>query len=354
MLTAAMAGVAVATPASAGAEEGDESAARTAPGPVAWLGPHDWAVLNSPLDQVLGGYVMMGQHLPGLGGTLSTYQWMASFLQTHAAARGRFAALGFYTTNYWDPRAPIAPWFDDGGWDRGLDGMRTVAGIARAAGVGALAFDTEPYAGIGGVKHEDQWSDVGPATDGRDTEEVHAQARARGAQVGDAIAGAGITELLAYGTYFPQSYWADVQRAVNRMTDAHFDHDLGVDFWDGVLSSGIQKVTFEDAVFYKGNIMRGDSWASAFDKDRAATEAYWQDRFGDNASKARWAPMLWIDHGAPSSSYESRVLSPAEEQQRFSAALSKATGPVVMYGQHFAGGFDYAPYVPALRAANAS
>jgi hypothetical protein len=320
-------------------------------GPIAWIGANEGRILRNPIDEVLGGYVMVGGPLPGLGGSLSTYEHISTWLQRNAVARGRFAAVGFYTTNYYDPRAPIAPWFDDSGWAAGVDAIRQVAATADAAGVGALAFDTEPYAGEGGVKHDDQWSDIGPAAGEANTEDLHAQARIRGEQVGEAIAGAGITELLAYGAYFSQSYWGHVQRAVNAMTDEDFAHDLGIDFWAGVIATGIQQITFENAVFYKGNILPGYSWESAFADDRAQSEAYWQERFGADASKARWAPMLWIDDGSPDSQYESTIFSPAQEQHRFTAAMSIATGPVVMYGHRFAGGFDYSPYVPALRAA---
>ena len=345
--------VAMAVPAVLSTTAPATAAEAEADGPIAWIGANEGAVVRNPIDEALGGYVMVGHQLPGLGGSLSTYQHISTWLEHNAVARGRFAAVGFYTTNYHDPRAPIAPWFDDAGWERGVESIQRVASLAADAGVGALAFDTEPYPGAGGVKHDDQWSDIGPATGGADPAELHDQARARGEQVGEAIAEAGITELLAYGAYFPESYWGDVQRAVNGMTDEEFARDLGIDFWEGVISTGIEKITFQNAVFYKGNILPGDSWESAFAKDRAQTESYWEERFGDDASKASWAPMLWIDHGSPSSDYESLVFSPAQEQHRFTAALARATGPVVMYGHRFAGGFDYSPYVAGLRAASA-
>jgi hypothetical protein len=323
---------------------------------LTWMGDRDTGILSNPIDPSLGGYLMICNFLPSLGGDINRYTNAANWLASNAVARGRLGGLGFYVTNYEDCRCPFAPWWDDAGWQRACNDVLSVAQTASGKGVQLLAIDNEPYQGWDPAwntytKHNDFWSSTGPTTSGHSESEVHAKARERGVQIGQTIVSGGIRQLMIYGQYFEDSYWGDVQRKLYNVTPEEFARDCGVDFYAGVLSvDGIEQVTFGDAVFYKGNLINGDSWDAAFmsDRDQCHGTAF-PRHFGAYASKAAWSAMTWIDPGDPNLPYESTVFPPNEEEYRHTCGVIDATGSHMIYGHHFSDGqFDYGPYAPGL------
>ena len=286
----------------------------------------------------------------GPGGSLSTYQHIATWLERTAVERGRFAAVGFYTTNYYDPRAR-SPRGSTTTVGPSVDSIRSVRRPPPPRESAPCAFDTEPYPGAGGVKHDDQWSDIGPATGGADP---RGTARARRETLWSRSARPsprrGLTELLVSRRVLPAVILgrraARHRRHDRRRSPRSRDRRL-----EGVIYICIEKITFQNA-FTRATSCRTTRGSPPSPRiaprprrtgrsDSATTRAKPDGRRCCGSTMDRPQRLRVV------------VFSPDQEQHQFTAALSRATGPVVMYGHRFAGGFDYSPYVAGLRAGTA-
>ncbi len=281
---------------------------------VGGVGPQNLDTLQAA---GIGGYVTMTRLL-GAGG-VPIPDWMVSEWRS-IRDRGQQVYPGVYASS---PTSPFADLFDDDGWATVQSGMSHIADRAREAGAAGMALDLENY----GVS-EALWSVHYPGNT-HDAATTRAKMFERGQELAPIFASVG--NLLVYSSSIastPGSYQDAVQSYVGNTN--HYVDNMFPDFIRGLLAGGAS-VTVIDSVFAGGVHLPNRSWDSAIAESVGLTQGLFP---GATASM-----MVWPENGS----------SPAA-----AAAIGSrvSTGPVVIYHQHLIdGGWNYSPYLEALRAA---
>jgi hypothetical protein len=272
------------------------------------------------------------------------------------ARRGRLRLyLGFKAADYFNPRTPFKEWFDDAEWSRSvLKPVRELAAAAGSLGFAGVALDQELYPGKDGAQTA-SWNWNYPGNN-RSEQEVRAQVERRGRQLmGTMLAGYPGLELVAYDTMIAGT-WADkVQEVVNDKFGVYRD-DVRVDLWAGLSSvPGYAAIRWFDATFFKTPHIGGD-WSVALGDNANSTYSVLSRRFPNwdyASSRLHVTPFSWIDEGPNEGKFDD-VREPNEVADQLAAFRDWGTGG--MFGNYAYGrpsGFDYEPYVDAMRSASA-
>ena len=217
-------------------------------------------------DRGADGFVCQAGDLVGIGGSRDfsapaeppsdqefdlERQIIKTDIVARASQRGLDLYLGFFAVNRGGSEpTPFADWFDDTAWDsRVLPAVERFARAAKALGFVGLALDQELYPLNDGKSASWDWDYAGSK---RAENEVRTKVRERGAQIMDRlVAGFPDVELLAYYTYFPETFSALVQEQVNDNAEAYQD-SVQLEFWDGMSGApGYDTITLLNALFYK-------------------------------------------------------------------------------------------------------
>jgi hypothetical protein len=276
---------------------------------------------------------------------------VASRIVQRAAERDMKMYLGFYAVNRGENQpTPFAEWFDDRRWGRSvLPALERIASAAAHHGFAGLAIDQELYP-AGDGRTQATWSWRYPGNE-RSEDEVRAQVRRRGAQVMKRLVrGFPGVEVVAYHTFFPETWDALLQQEENGIENAYEDWTQ-VEFWDGMSgTAGYGAIRLLNAGFYKSHQI-GGSWDIAFQYHYNSLFAVLSQRFtGWDVAHDRFheSPFAWVSEG-PSRFERARSREHVAEQF---AAFSKWG-----MGREFANyawgdtmrSFDYGPYEAAMR-----
>jgi hypothetical protein len=341
---------------------------------IIWIGCPEFVTLtDAELDawrsRGVDGIACMQRHLREMGGTQdftgdpraslagSSYDLQRRLRDTNVVgrmrARGMKAYLGIYLVNYWNAATPLKDWFDDSGWSGVvLPKTAQVAAAARTLGFAGLALDQELYPQARGVTTATwDWNYPGNT---HSEATVRAKAKQRGQQLMSALTTSfpGI-ELLVYAVRMPETWDELVQQKINGLVNAMAAR-LDPDFWDGMSSvAGYGAIRLLDATFYKGPQI--GNWESAFQYAYNKLYSYLSRRFSnwDYASSRFFvSPFAWIDHGPCDCGYEA-AKTPAFVADQLAAFRKWGMGgEFADYAYGGLRGFDYTPYLSAMRAAS--
>ncbi len=268
----------------------------------------------------IGGYAVITGSIEGFGGS-PIPDWMVSEWSS-VTSRGQQIYPGVYASS---PTSPFADLFDDGQWAAVRAGLSHLAGRASQAGAAGLSLDLENY----GVS-EAMWSVSYPGNT-HDATTTRAKMFQRGEEIAPIFASVG--NVVIYTSSIaaaPGSYQDAVQTYAGNGTNVYADN-MFPDFLRGLLAGGA-RVTVLDSVFTAGIQLPNRSWDAAIAESVGLMEGLFP---GVDASI-----MVWPENGGSSSA------------EAIAIASRLSTGPVVIYEQHLTdGGFDYGPYLAALRAA---
>lgn len=338
---------------------------------IVWTGCDDLPSLsNAELDawrgRGVGGFVCMTGQLRGLGGPHEftgddgplparrefdlQRRLRDSRVVERLRDRGMKAYLGVYLSGYWNPRTPLAEWFDDRGWSETvLPRMGQLAAAAGDLGFAGVAFDQELYPTDGGVETA-TWDWRYPGVR-RSERQVRAEARRRGREIMQSLLAEfpGV-ELMAYDVQLPGSWGEVVQREVNGRPRA-LDARLDVDFWDGLTSvDGYGAIRLADATFYK--MPHLGSWDSALSYHYNSLFAELSRRLSnwEQASmRVQVSPFAWIDDGPCTCEWDD-ARSPSYVAAQLGAFRKWGMGgETAVYANRGLSGFDYDPYAAAMR-----
>lgn len=317
-----------------------------------------------------GGFACMTGHLRGLGGAQAftgdpdapingaEYAQQRALRDSRVIermrSRGMKAYLGVYLSNYWNPRTPLAEWFDDAGWAQAvLPRMEDTAAAARRLGFAGLAVDSELYPTEGG-RDSATWDWNYPGNS-RTEGAVRAKAEQRGHELMQTLLdGFPGLELLAYDLQLPDSWGELVQQQVNGTPDA-FASRLDVNFLEGLTSArGYTAIRLVDATFYK--VPHVGTWDSALRYAYNSLYASLSRRVSnwDYAGPRLYlSPFAWVDAG-PCACVFDDARSPAEVGEQLQAFRKWGMGgEFADYANRGLGGFDYSPYAQVMSASTA-
>lgn len=280
-------------------------------------------------------------------------QMRATNIVGRMRARGMKAYLAIYLVNYWNTATPLKDWFDDGSWSTVV--LRKMAGVAAAAhtlGFAGLAFDQELYPQAGNVRTA-TWNWNYPGNTHSEAA-VRAEARLRGQQLMSTLTASfpGI-ELMAYDVRMPETWGEFVEEKVNGKKSANVPR-LDADFWDGLAGvPGYGAIRWMDASFYKGTDV--GSWEPAFQYHYNKLFSYLSRRFSSwayAAPRLYVSPFAWIDHGTCNCGYQAARTPAYVATQLAEFRKWGMGGEFADYAYAGLRGFDYTPYLPAMRAAS--
>jgi hypothetical protein len=376
LLAAAAAALAVTGCAQPFANDSDVTAAGTdsADRLIFWLDCEQLVGLtDSELDawksDGVDGFVCMAGRLQGMGGTQdftadpeadlsgANYDLQRALrdsdLVGRAAERDMKMYLGAKFANYTNTATPLRDWFDDQGWSElVVPKIRDLAGAARELGFAGIAFDQELYPAKGGVTTATwEWDYPGNS---HPEGEVRAKARQRGRQVMEAIVSAFPgAELVGYAVRFPESWSELVQEEVNGVENVYAAH-LDIDFWDGLTSvEGYGAIRLIDSTFYKAP-HRG-SWDTALQYHYNRMSSYLSRRLSNweyASSRLFISPFSWIDEGPSPSQFDDARPPDYVEEQLLAFRKWGMGGEFANFAYSPLSGFDYLPYVGAMREAS--
>ena len=349
------------------AEPGSAGVVNSADRVVFWVECDEVATMSDPdldrwKDRGVDGFVCMTRQLHALGGPHAfdagpraglrgpRFALQRRLRDARVGARARRRGISLYLGFYAAGRGatPFADWFDDAGWTRGvLPDARSLSGAARSLGFTGVAIDQELYTGPGATW---DWSYRGNR---RAESAVRRASERRGRQLMAALAGGfpGL-DLIAYSTQLPQSWEERVQAEVNDRPQA-FARRLQVDFWDGMTQvHGYGRIALAEAIFYKTPHI-GNDWNGALRANAGSVYALLSREWAgwdQAAARVDVTPFAWVDAG-PSQFERARPSSDVAGQL---AAFRRwgAGRTFVNFAYAPIDGFDYEPYVPALRAAS--
>jgi hypothetical protein len=326
------------------------------------------AELDSWHNRGVSGFVCKVNYLYALGGAQnfssdpngppagSMYDLQRDIRNTgivgRAAARGITLWLGIGMSNYWNPQTPWAEWFDDATWTNTvLPNMRNLAGAARLLGFAGLAFDEELYAGKSGTPGDWIWNYPGNT---HSELEVRGQARARGAQLMQAIvSGFPNAEIVDTGWRLPEGWEELAQKVINGITDSNAPR-VEINFWDGMTSvPGYGTIRFIDDAFHKFWHLPRSNWDIALTYNTNRLFSMFSRRLSGwsyASSRIQVSTIAWICSGPKTGFQDAR--SPDYVAAQLAAFRRWGTGDAFAnYAYSGLYGFDYTPYVPALQAA---
>jgi hypothetical protein len=275
-----------------------------------------------------------------------------SQIVSRASARGIKLWLGIGMGNYWNSKTPWAEWFDDPTWaTKVLPNMKNLASTAKLLGFAGLAFDEELYPGKAGTAGVWNWNY--PENTHSETD-VRAQARARGAQLMQAIvSGFPNAELVDIGWRLPEGWEELVQQVINGVPNANGSR-VDIDFWDGMTSiPGYGPIQFMDSAFNKTPHLPRSNWDIALAYNTNRLFAMFSRRLSNWAyasTRVQVSSFAWICDG-PQSGFQA-ARSPDYVAAQLAAFRRWGTGEsFTNYASSGLYGFDYTPYVSALQAA---
>jgi len=293
-----------------------------------WVSSNELNQLNSGdgpqnLDSLqqagIGGYAVITGRIEGFGGG-QIPDWMVSQWSS-VTSRGQQIYPGVYASS---PTSPFADLFDDGQWAAVRAGLSHLAGRASQAGAAGLSLDLENY-GVSAA----MWSVSYPGNT-HDANTTRAKMFQRGQEIAPIFASVG--NVIIYTSSIaaaPGSYQDAVATYAGSGQNVYADN-MFPDFLRGLLAGGA-RVTVIDSVFTAGIQLPNRSWDAAIGESVGLMEGLFP---GVDASI-----MVWPENGSSSA-------------EVIALASRLSTGPVVIYEQHLIdGGFDYGPYLAALRAA---
>ena len=312
-------------------------------------------------------YRMGGSHdfNPDLAADLTAQQYDAqrriidSKIVERAKARGIDLYLGFYLTNYFNVKTPLAEWFDDAGWaNEVLPKIRDLSAAANKMGFAGLSYDSELYQQIQPSTASWRWNYL---SNTHTEAEVRAKIKQRGAEMMRAILGAfPNAELIAYESYFPES--EDVAKKLVNKIDDYYQNYTHIDFVDGLTSvPGYKTMNIMTEAFYKQPIYQYFSWEPVLQENYNLFYSMLSRRLSNwdyAAPKISRSMFVWIDQ-PPAGSPELNSFTSARTPERVTQQLDAFKrwgngGKIVIFGQQILGGsFDYAPYVAAMQSASA-
>ena len=273
---------------------------------------------------------------------------------SRAAAHGITLWLGIGMSNYYNDKTPWAEWFDDATWTNTvLPNMRNFAGAARMLGFAGLAFDEELYAGKTGTPGDWDWNYPGNT---HSELEVRGQARARGAQLMQAIAsGFPNAEIVDTGWRLPEGWEELAQQVINGITNSNAPR-VEINFWDGMTSvPGYGTIRFIDDAFHKFWHLPRSNWDIALNYNTNRLFSMFSRRLSNwsyASSRVQVSTIAWICQGPLTGFQDAR--SPDYVTAQVAAFRRWGTGDAFAnYASSGLYGFDYTPYVPALQAAAA-
>ena len=311
----------------------------------------------------IGGFMVDRGYLPGLGGAAEAqrpYQdWLRSAdIVARVHARGMKLYMGTKLTDYYTGTAapgtvgPLGDWFDNANWSNTiLPAFATWAAEAHALGFDGLNFDSEAY---DRAVAWDGWNQA----PGHTEQQVRAEVTTRGSQMMTALlSGFPAVDLMDYDTYlFPGAWNAWVQHVVNHAPWPGYAESVDINWWDGMTRVlGYANIRFTDATFYKGpNCSCGETFDSALSWNANSFAAIMSQDFSNwayAADRVSVTPMTWIDGNYPNEGTWSLPRGGAYVANQLQE-YRKWGEDGVQVDFAFAGlkGFDYTPYVPALRA----
>lgn len=271
-----------------------------------------------------------------------------------AKARDLDLYLGMFAVNRGQSEpTPFADWFADETWeDDVLPAIERFAASARALGFAGLAIDQEMYPLNDGQLATWDWDYAGSD---ESEASVRAQVRARGEDVMTRLVGGfPDAELLAYYTYFPDTFASVVQRRVNDIDDA-YGESVQVEFWDGMSGvEGYEAITLLNALFYK--VPHIGSWDSALRYQYNALFALLSREFTNwDVAHDRFneSPFAWVSDGE--TSFEvARSPDDVDDQLRaFAEWGMNRTSANYAFGDTLTE-FDYSDYEAGSRSASSA
>jgi hypothetical protein len=319
-------------------------------------------------DRGVGGFVCSQGRLWGMGGrnafdaspgadlSAPEYAFQRWLRDTRIAERARALGLKLYLgvnlVNTYNTSTPLHEWFDDAGWNgEVIPRMRSIAAVAQLYGFDGVAFDSELYAQLGGALTA-TWEADYPGHE-HPADVVRAKAKERGRDLMRALTTAypGL-ELVNYWLEFPSSWQAYARQARGIHANAFAD-SLMPSFWDGISSvRGYSAIRFYDHSFYKTPLIPGATWDAALQYNAnawySALSREWSS-WSYAAPRFHLTPFVWIDDGIDA---DEAARSSADVAEQLRAARRWSTGgEIANFARRAPSSFDYAPYVPALRAA---
>ncbi len=226
-----------------------------------------------------------------------------------------------------------------------------LAGAAKLLGFAGVAFDEELYKGKSGTNGTWDWNFAGNT---HTEAAVRAQAKARGAQLMNALVGAypGL-DIVDIHPLMPEGWGELVQQEINGVANA-YQSMVDINFWDGMTSvPGYGPIRFMDHDYNKGSGLNKSTWDTAFTYDLNRISAMFSRRLSNWAyasSRIDWGPFAWINAGP-------RPWEAARPPSQVAAQLAafRKWGTGGAFANYAYGGinssFDYTPYVPGLQAA---
>jgi hypothetical protein len=271
-----------------------------------------------------------------------------------ARTRRLMLYLGFKAANYTNFNTPFQDWFDDSGWSRDvLRPAREIAAAARSLGFLGVALDQELYpAKDRNLSASWNWNYPGS---NRSEQDVRRQVERRGRELMRALlAGYPGLELVAYNTKLPASWSEKVQEVINDEPGAFAD-DVRLDLWAGLAGvTGYTAIRWLDSINYKAPHI-GRDWSVALRYNANSTYSLLSRRvpnWGYASSRLHLSPFSWIDEGPADSDFDD-ARDPSYVADQLAAFRSWGTGGMFAnYTYRGPVGFDYEPYVRALRSAS--
>jgi hypothetical protein len=160
-------------------------------------------------------------------------------------------------------------------------------------------------------------------------------------------------ELVAYDTQVPQSWEELVQERINHLPHV-FDDSIQINLWDGLSGvRGYRAIRWLDAIFYKTAHIAGASWDTALQYNANRIYSLLSRRFSGwsyASSRLYLSPFAWIDEGQ--SEFE-KARPPVYVAEQLAAFRKWGTGgEFANYAYRGLDGFDYGPYLRAMKAAS--
>ncbi len=285
------------------------------------------------------------------------YNWERYLRISNIVARahkyGMKMYLGFYFANSLNTQTPLAEWFDDAAWSKTvLPEIKGLAAGAKALGFDGLAFDQELYPQQDG-RSTATWS---WAYDGNThtEDEVRSQVKARGQEIMETVLGVfPKVEILAYGSFFPDTWDELVQLEVNRDASSNRDF-VFINLWDGMTTpNGYESIQFLNAIFYKTPHITDATWDTAYMYEYNRFFAMLSQRLSNwagAADRVSETPFVWISNG--STDFEAAKDPPYVADQLAAARRWGMERTFANYTYDSLKSFDYGPYVAGMRAAS--
>ena len=270
-----------------------------------------------------------------------------------ADERGMKLYLGAFLANTNNAATPLVDWFDDGGWTgQVVPRMRELAAAARLLGFAGVAFDQELYPQANGATTA-TWDWDYPGNTHSETE-VRAQVKERGAELMTALLeDFPDLELAVYHFAFPGD-WQELVREEVSGNEGTSTKTVHIDFWDGMTSvEGYRAIRFWDSIFYK--VPHRGSWEEALTYNQNRVQATLSQHLSnwDYASERVYvSPFSWIDSGPEEGEFDDALPPDEVEEQLLAFRKWGMGGEFANFVFGSLTGFDYSPYLDALREAS--